>query len=334
MEITWRELLGKIVSDPQEYQRIIETLGVNALTLRRWVNGETSPRPQNLRRLLNVLPRYRKQLLPLLALEFPSLERENGTQGAPSLTIPANFYAQVMSAYTTVSPYLRSFTVCDMILQQLVKQLDPDGDGMLVFVAQCVPPWRGEKVRSLRMVAGRGTQPWNTYVEYHPQFFGAESLVGYAVTFSHLTIVRDDTEGQRVFPDDAIENMGSAIASPIVLASQTVGGIYIASTQLDFFQPEQVTLIQHYVELLCLAFERDEFYDLTLIELGIMPPRDVQIPLLISFQQRVIQQIVMAARMHRSMTRMQAEKCAWQQLEAELIAMRLHTSVLSEPVSI
>lgn len=67
---TWRELLGKIVADPHERERIANELGVNPITLVRWVNNESKPRTQHLRQLLNALPEYRARLLELIIEEF------------------------------------------------------------------------------------------------------------------------------------------------------------------------------------------------------------------------------------------------------------------------
>ncbi len=72
-EETWRELLGNSIKSPQERQRIARELNINPMTLIRWVNGETDPHPQNLRRLLHALPQYRQRLITLIEQEFPGL---------------------------------------------------------------------------------------------------------------------------------------------------------------------------------------------------------------------------------------------------------------------
>ncbi|GER88251.1 hypothetical protein KDW_24130 [Dictyobacter vulcani] len=185
----------------------------------------------------------------------------------------------------------------------------------------------GQKIRSLRIVSGRGTSPLNSYVEYHSQFIGAESLVGYAVSSGHLTALQSRVEIVNTFPNDQMNKIQSAVAAPIVLGDQTVGGIYIASTREDYFTSSMRTLIQKYVELLCLAFEKDEFYRLSEIALGVMPRRSYQLPYLVSFQRRVMQQIMQAANEQRIMTRIQAEKVAWQQIEEDLLQ---HISPYSE----
>lgn len=318
METTWRELLRNVASDPLEQQKILDSLNINAMTLKRWVNGETNPRPQNLRLLLNALPQYRKQLLMLLTMEFPFIRQENLFLDEQSSVIPTAFYEQVMNTYVGVSQHMRSATISSLILQQILKQLDPDLNGMLVYVAQCVPPSKGQKVRSLRMMSGNGTSPWSTYVEYHPQFFGAESLVGYAVSSGHLTALQAQDEIQRIFPYDQLENVRSAVSAPILLANQTVGALYVASTQPEFFSHAHLSLIQKYVELMCLAFEKHEFYLLSDIALGVMPAREQQLPVLVTFQTQVTQQIILAAQENRTLTRLQAEKIAWQEMEEKL----------------
>ena len=68
-EQTWRQLLGTIIVNSKEKQRVATELGVKPITLTRWVSGESEPRSQNLRSLLNVLPGQREELLDLIRAE-------------------------------------------------------------------------------------------------------------------------------------------------------------------------------------------------------------------------------------------------------------------------
>ncbi|MBA2682498.1 MAG: hypothetical protein H0U76_29410 [Ktedonobacteraceae bacterium] len=318
--LTWRELLKSLTSDPHEQQRITETLGINAMTLRRWINNETNPRPQNLRLLLNALPHHRRQLVTLLAVEFPTFKREtNELDEIETGLIQAGFYAQLISLYASVAQHLRGSLMSTLILRQMVKQFDPDLDGLLIMIAQCISPRPGQKVQGLRLAMGRGTHLWSTYIEQHPQLFGAESLVGYAVSSRHLTVLASREEYLRAFPYDEIEGVKSAVAAPIVLADQTMGGIYVASMQTNYFSPIYVSLLQKYVELLCLAFERDEFFPFSEIVLGAMPPCAQQLPYLATFQTRVKHQMNRASSENKTITSIQAEQIVWQQLQNELL---------------
>ncbi len=41
---SWRELLGRIIADPQEKQPIVNELSINPITLNRWIKGEVISR--------------------------------------------------------------------------------------------------------------------------------------------------------------------------------------------------------------------------------------------------------------------------------------------------
>src|SRR5437764_13144647 len=66
----WRQLLGMIIQDTRVRQRIIEGLGIKAITLHRWVNGGIDLRRQIFKQLLNTLPEYREQFIDLLGDEY------------------------------------------------------------------------------------------------------------------------------------------------------------------------------------------------------------------------------------------------------------------------
>src|SRR5690349_7467067 len=96
---TWRELLANIIRDGKEKQRLIEELDITSITLTRWVNGDSDPRPQNLRRLISVLPQYREQLRGLLKEESHFSEEETALkQSQPDKEISSEFYAHVLQA--------------------------------------------------------------------------------------------------------------------------------------------------------------------------------------------------------------------------------------------
>ena len=58
---SWRELLASIISNPAERERIAAEVGVSPITLTRWSNGESKPRPQNLHSLIKALPRQHQE---------------------------------------------------------------------------------------------------------------------------------------------------------------------------------------------------------------------------------------------------------------------------------
>ena len=94
----WRELLRSSIENSQERQRIASELGVNPMTLMRWVNGESVPRSKNLRRLLSALPQHRDHLIKLIGQKFKgfaAVMRDEARQGEWTV-IPSEFYERVL----------------------------------------------------------------------------------------------------------------------------------------------------------------------------------------------------------------------------------------------
>src|SRR5689334_10074892 len=171
---TWRDLLALAISDSQERRRIADELGVNPITLVRWSNGTSNPRPENLRALSVALPQHQAQLAKLIVKEFPMFQNmpmSGGNRGEAS-GIPASFYASVMMTYTSSPPHLRGEAVRAQIVQQILAQLDPQQRGMAVMVIRCTRPLSGQKVCSLQQVSIRVTRSWSNLQEVRACFFG------------------------------------------------------------------------------------------------------------------------------------------------------------------
>jgi transcriptional regulator with XRE-family HTH domain len=322
---TWRDLLGKIISEPYERQRIADMANISPITLTRWVNGKSNPRQDNLRPLLDALPQYRQELVALIACEFPQFfSNIYQADEALAAVIPSAFYAHVLQAYTSSPPILRAWTVGMLVLQQLENQLNPQGRvGLTIGVAQCVPPALGHKIRSLRVTFHRSTMATEQLVEHQTLFLGAESQVGYALNAGHSSILQNEADIVRMFPAHHFALEKCAVAYPIILSNYAAGSLYISSTQADYFSQTYLDLISLYVDLMVLAFERDDFYNLSDIELGIIPSLSIQQRCLSTFQKRVKQKMLIALQEKRSLTRVEAERIVWQELEAELLLFTL-----------
>ena len=93
---TWRELLREIIKNPHERKRIAAALGVNPITIVRWIRSESAPRGPHLHRLLEVMP----QLQPLIAEEFDGLSPL--PDETPPSAIPITFYNHVLGLYATI----------------------------------------------------------------------------------------------------------------------------------------------------------------------------------------------------------------------------------------
>lgn len=313
---TWRELLGIIVEDPQERLHIARTIGVNQITLARWIAGISSPRLRSLRILLDVLPEQRERFIQLLALDYPELLQEDLQEEEELFQIPASFYARALETYTSNPSILRGSTLGIIILQQMLVQLDPHEVGLGIFIAQCMPPIAG-KVRSVRSVVGRGTGVWRK-IEGIVAFHGIELQVGHAVQEQRQILTQSSVERENWYPS-GIPDVQSVAAFPIQMANNVAGGISLLSVLGAYFSAERLNLIRAYTDMLALIFEHDEFYVSSQIEMGVLPSFPDQQMIISGFQQRVRQRLVEATREGQLLTRPEAEMEIWQEIEHAML---------------
>lgn len=320
---TWRDLLTLILNDPHEKQRLLEELGIRPITLNRWLDGDTTPRPQNMHLLLNVFPQYRDQFLDLLRYEKGFEELMATMDDSSAKEIPPAFYIRVFSARASTIESQRFWSIGSLILQEAIGQLDPDRLGLAVIVVRCMPPPPGSsKVRSLRESIGVGTTPWPSDLEQHALFLSAESLSGYAVSLCRPAVNQDIASDTSFVPTSPGEHEKSATAYPILYAGRVAGCLLVSSTQVNYFLSQtRTTLIQHYADLLALAFEPDDFYAPQDIELQVMPPHPVQRPYFANFRQRVARTMIQGVQKRRPINNLDAEKLVWQELEEELLQL-------------
>ncbi len=315
---SWRELLGAIIKDRQERQRIAHALGINPITLMRWVQNDSNPRPQYLSQLLDIIPEHRAQLIKLIPEEFEEFSAIPVVPDETSAEIPSNFYARIFRTAADLPSSLHFWSLCEAILRQALEQLDPRRLGMAIIVAQCMPPSSGGLIRSLREVVGRGTPPWNRELEHKATLLGAESLAGYAVSTGRLHYQGDlSKEGLLPFRLAPLEK--SAVACPIMRNGRVAGALLVSSTQTDYFSMPRVTLIQGYADLLMLVFGPEDFYDPLSIQLGLMPPDEEQRTYLTTFQERVSTVMRRAASGQTPISNREAERLVWRQFEEELL---------------
>ena len=322
-EITWRELLGSIIQDPQERRRLANELNINPVTLTRWVNNESSPRPHSIQRLLNALPQHRKALQDQLQSEFGSLvaESEDTLTEDLQFKIPSEFYTRVLRTRATIPQVLRFSSLCDLILQQALEQLDPNRAGIAITVVRCMPPTADKKIRSLRESLGRGTPPWESNLDQQAILLGAESLAGNAVSRGRLIANQNLSEEQSLSPGYHGQYEESAAAAPIMLEGKVSGCLLVSSTQTDYFHQPRQSLIESYADLVALAFEAGDFYDTAQLELGLVPFQDVQKLYLSGFRQRLSETMLKAAKNGHPLSIFEAEQIVWQKFEAELLGL-------------
>ncbi len=196
--LSWRDLLETITSDPTERDRIATELGVRTITLTRWVHDNTTPRSDNLQRLLRVLPeQYQEQFLELVRKDFPTLPLNKEADISDEL--PIELVNEVLLTRAMGPDMHRFWAIRRQVLQHAILQLDPQLVGMTISVVQCMPPSDNGKIRSLRERVGLGTLPWASDVEPKALFLGAESFAGYVTAVGHFEQI-NDLRIEKVFP--------------------------------------------------------------------------------------------------------------------------------------
>lgn len=317
----WRELLGNIIAEPAERERIANEIGVHPGTLMRWANGESTPRQQNLRQLLRALPKQQRNQFSRL---LPASEELEDGEEKIGCEIPYHFIMEVLEIRANTTDQLRSWSIKRQVLQQALKHLDPERVGMAITVVRCMLPRNG-KVRSLREVEGLGTPPWGGDLEEKALLLGAESLAGHVTVSCRMEQVGDLRARRSFLPAYQIEHEVSAVACPIMYGSRVAGCLLFSCTQPNYFLPEaRLALIRGYTHLLSLSFEANEFYDPQQLELAIMPPLAIQQEHFSGFRQRVL------ALIHESMSKgvrisgPHAEQLVWQEMEEAMLNTPLH----------
>lgn len=317
---TWRTVLGTIIENVQERRRIAALLGISPITLTRWATSESNPRAHNLQQLLSELPEHAPTLLQLIQEEFPEFARQSSEEEEEPQAYPySQFYANVLQAVVSTAPLLRFWTICNLILQQSLQQLDPYHLGMVITIIDCTPPEPKNKVRSLRIHLGLGTKPWDRNWGHWPHLLGIETLSGYVVATGHAVTIQDSKKDHMHYPTLPVEKLNSAYATPIRHIDGIAGCLCICSTQQRYFTQSRQNLIQNYANLLTLAFDPEQFYAPANIELAIMPSEDEQKPYFANFHQRLIVILKKAAEQGVTITQHAAEQRVWQEIEKEIL---------------
>ena len=324
---SWRELLRTIISVPSERNRIAESAGLRSITLVRWSNDDSHPRPENLRQLMRALPaQHRRQFQDLLEQEEPVLSLLD-EETPRSESIPFTLVDEILRTRTTTPDSLRFWAVSRMILQHALRHLDSETAGMAITVIRCMPPSKDGKIHSLHEHAVYGTPPWESDSEHQLMFLGAESLAGYVVATSRPAAIQNLLDNTNYIPSQQGEHEVSAAAAPLLFAGRIAGCLLFSSTQPDYFDESRFPHIQAYTNLMTLALDPENFYPPSLIDLRIMPSLEVQQKNLADYQQRV--QFILRESLHsgQPISFLEAEQVAWQHLEEMLLNLALETEL-------
>ncbi|MBX5450376.1 GAF domain-containing protein [Thermogemmatispora sp.] len=320
---TWRRLLEQIIGNAQELQRLAQAVGVNNITIARWAKGQSSPRAEHLRLLYQAVFRAHPMLAEHLKQAYPELLGGRPlAEDSENQHIPSAFYRRILTTCLECAPALRSVTMRNLIFQQMLGQFDPHELGVKINLILCVPPHpASQKVRSLRIVQGRGTPPWRSVPEPELLLSGAESLAGHCVASGHYAVVPSHEDLSYYFPTHSEPFAESMLAYPLLQGGRVAGCLSIASTQRHYFRQPQLDLARDYAYLLALSCAPEEFFDSSQIELGLMPSAAEQRPYTTTFVGRVLEQLRHAAQHSIPLSHTQAELLVLHEIEDELLLL-------------
>jgi hypothetical protein len=315
---SWRDLLGEVIENAVERQRIARALSINPITLIRWAGRQGRPRPHYRQKLIDAMPgQIRQDFAASMAREFPedklpAFEGEENTIAE----IPSVFYGRIFSAYTSTPRSLRPSSIFTIILQQMLAHLDPDQEGMSISVIRCTQPPPGRPVRSLQEIVERGTPPFKPYKELQLALLGAESLAGAAVMQFSKRINQNLRETIYI-PALRTNYEESAMACPLAFEGCIAGCLLVASTQVNYFTARREQLVQDYTNLMVLGFQPEDFYEHSRISLEVMPSFEKQQPLFKTFRSRVMEIKQRPGNSHLSEA--EVESIAFQEFEQLII---------------
>lgn len=315
---TWQAVLQKIIQSPKERQRLANALGINIITLSRWVKADSHPQRSYLLRLVKVVqPVHRSEMLNALVRAYPEMHEKFMEEIAE--TVPSSFFRQILRDRASIIETLRPWQISGTVLSEALKLLDPHQLGMAVTAALCMPPVDG-KIRSLREHGGRGNAPWSSDLEQKAVFLGLNSLAGHVVIFGRAASV-PDVRKERYIPvfGHPADWEISAGAAPIWLQGRIAGCLLAASLQPEHFTQERMDLLVTFASIFSLALNADEFYDHRMVQLRYMPLPPEQQDYLKSFRQRVTRLMTETARQGKPLSNAEAEKTAWLEIEEELL---------------
>jgi GAF domain-containing protein len=158
-------------------------------------------------------------------------------------------------------------------------------------------------------------------MKHEVAYLGIESLAGYALSNAHLLSIQDRSDTLMFYPARWLDWEKSSAVCPIMREGRFAGSLIVSSTQPGYFLSYREMLIRNYAELMVLAFEPEEFYELSDIQLAMMPEFDVQEQYFHTIRQRISKVMEEGTTKKPPVNISEAEQIVWQQLEEEFVQL-------------
>lgn len=286
--VTWRDFLRQQLDERQK-QRLVQALGIQRKTLRRWITGDTStPHLQTLQHIAEVLPTHLRWRFVLLLHQDSALPQATLRSILPGLppVLPASLYAQVLRAQATIPMPACFATTCALLFRQVLDVFDPSRQGVSLSVFKCAVPQRDQMVRHLFLKYRAEATQEDQGDSEQQLFLGQESIAGQALVHHGLCVGEPSNMQTDVFLQTRGWNpfAASLAAAPIVRAQAFAGVVLLAQAQPQAFTTRHLALLQQCSQLLAIGISAGEWYPPERIALDLMPPQMSQQTALTSLQ--------------------------------------------------
>jgi GAF domain-containing protein len=247
-------------------------------------------------------------------------EVEGWMKNEDTAQISTEFYLQILNDRASLIEIIRKRELLVKIIKQALIQLDPQQTGMAITLAQCMPPSKNGKVRSLRERMGQGTYPWDADLENLSIFLATDSLAGYVAQNQRPSSI-EDLSKETLLPAYQTEDEISAAAAPIMLEGNIAGCLLASSVKIGHFTQQRLSLLASFSDLVSLALDPGEFYPREIIQLGVLRYRraEDQRAILRTFPRLVQKKLVESYQTTRPLSYLEAEESVWSELENQVL---------------
>ncbi|HTI15327.1 MAG TPA: GAF domain-containing protein [Dictyobacter sp.] len=281
----WRLLLKywKDSASQEQIDALLEEVGpttrsANQRTLNRWIKGPDKP---DSRRKVLMLEKHIPEMSAALRKAFPHYYE---VAQDVILRSVAPFYARVHRARARTEKSFMLRTITRLVLSNMVDQLDPEQHGFIAILGQLqkaerpdegqedvVPENAGKAERLiLHAWSAYGTGVWFEYPIQHSFTAAPTSLCALAAKTGEEAFYPRDRDQLYCSPLVVhVGRMESAAAYPVLRSGRIAGIIFLASVQPKFFDSKRKAIIEHYAMMQHEAFEDNDFYAMSDIELKI-----------------------------------------------------------------
>lgn len=252
--------------DRTEIERAARELDVAENTIYRWMNGISAPRAAYLRKLPDIFPAHRTQLISLIRQVFGDIV----TNFTPPLhEIPKEIYVKVLElAANSQDEETRMWQISQVIFEYALLHMDTERLGLVIAYARLMQP-QADGVHSLYEVSRRSNDPCLVAIDA-TAFLGSTSLAGAAAVMQRLQVWHYTDSERTLFEKEETER--SSCAAPVLRNGQIAGVLIFSSPHLDFFKdPLACQAVMEFTLLMAVAIADSDFRPPSLLNLRPMP---------------------------------------------------------------